>query len=507
MFKLNDLLQPLRQRRRAEPVPAAPDSVDVIAPPHAITRRSYAPCRFQGYADERSAQHVNGWVWNLADADERVEIEAVLAGTNEVLDRTCADQFRWGLADMGIGDGLHAYYIRFPRALTDAELDQMEIRCVRDGHVLELSPYLTREYNPINFVAMDIVDNCNLRCPFCLYDYANTRTTNFMNQETLAAALRFVPYTTNGNFWFSCLHEPTLHPKLTEYIDQVPADLRRKLFYTTNLAKRMPPAYFAWLAESGMSHINISIESLEPALYERMRKGARHRIFMENWDKLIPALQAGSNPPRLRYITMAYQSNLRELPALVKHLHEERLAWQVELRYSFDVAHMPAAFKREEFLQPRDWLWLRNELRDYTADQLLLNLPPGLDLPPAGSNSIPQILTETAEIPPPSAGEEWPAAELPNDDGPADPPASNAPADAQALLGQPINFNFPELSAESRAKYMRGRYEFQLAANGVLRVSRAASNHKDGDHSDGLLLTTHIRNIEDPEEFIRSLPL
>ena len=77
---------------------------------------------------------------------------------------------------------------------------------------------------------MDIVDNCNLRCPFCLYDYANTRTTHFMTEQTIEAALRFLPYTRDGEFWFSCLHEPTLHPKLTSFIDKVPPEYRRKLF-------------------------------------------------------------------------------------------------------------------------------------------------------------------------------------------------------------------------------------------------------------------------------------
>ena len=38
------------------------------------------------------------------------------------------------------------------------------------------------------------------------------------------------------------------------------------------LARRMPPVYFEWLAESGMHHLNISIESVKPELYERMRK-------------------------------------------------------------------------------------------------------------------------------------------------------------------------------------------------------------------------------------------
>ncbi|EQD45607.1 molybdenum cofactor biosynthesis protein A, partial [mine drainage metagenome] len=163
--------------------------------------------------------------------------------------------------------------------------------------------------------------------------------------ETIAAALRFLPFVAEGKFWFSCLHEPTLHPQLMAFIDKAPREYRRKIFYTTNLAKRMPQAYFAWLADSGLHNINVSIESRNPALYERMRKGARYRIFQENWDHLLAAFAQGSAPPALRYIAMAYKANFRELPDLVAFLIERRRAAQVEIRFTFDVAHLPAAFR------------------------------------------------------------------------------------------------------------------------------------------------------------------
>ena len=223
---------------------------------------------------------------------------------------------------------------------------------------------------------MDIVNNCNLRCPFCLYDYAGTNTTHYMTEQTLASALTLLPYVRDGQFWFSCLHEPTLHPRLMAFIDTVPRAYRRKVFYTTNLAKRMPDSYFAWLAESGLYNINISIESRDPAVYERMRKGARHRIFQENWDKLLAAFACAAEPPRLRYIAMAYKSNIEELPELATYLLEERRAWQVEYRYTFDMPYIPPAFRQAEFLDAADWVRLRERLPAYPLERLLLLAPP-----------------------------------------------------------------------------------------------------------------------------------
>ena len=71
--------------------------------------------------------------------------------------------------------------------------------------------------------AMDIVDNCNLRCPIL-----RVRLQQDLCHEhdgpgaTLEAVLRFLPYTLDSNFWFSCLHEPALHPDFTAYLNRVP---------------------------------------------------------------------------------------------------------------------------------------------------------------------------------------------------------------------------------------------------------------------------------------------
>jgi sulfatase maturation enzyme AslB (radical SAM superfamily) len=405
--------------------------------------------------DGVSCRHAEGWAFNPANPTERVDVEIVLATTGEVLADTRADLPKWGLT---IGDGRHAFYIRFQRELTAEERPLVRVRTMRDGADLPISAEIP--YEPILFVAGDIVDNCNLRCPFCLYDYANTNRTTFMSEETIDAALRFLPYTTDGNFWFSCLHEPTLHPQLMAYIDKVPPEYRRRLFYTTNLAKRMPEGYFSWLAETAMHHINVSIESRDPAIYERMRKGARHRIFMENWDKLVAAFRNGSAPPKLRYIAMAYKSNLRELPELVKYLLEERNGSQIELRYTFDELHIDPAFKAAEFLEPDDWRWLRDELAHYPSDKLQMEFPLGLVLPPVGSNEL--------------------------------PPASVVAA--------------PTLSIEKRlaAAFLRGRYSFRLSADGTLQVNRALSDY--GITDPPVIKTLNVRDIADVERFIAELP-
>jgi MoaA/NifB/PqqE/SkfB family radical SAM enzyme len=370
MMRLRSLLGWNRDRRAALPV----DEVALAAP---------FACR--GSVEAVSAEHVEGWIQSLADPDARVEYEVVLPATGEVLARGRADQFRHGQYAAGIGDGAHGFLARLPRALSGAECGKLAVRACGTGAPLPRSPALRTAFEPVLHVAMDIVDNCNLRCPFCLFDYSRTRTTNFMTEETVDAALRFLPYVRDGQFWFSCLHEPTLHPRLMAYVDKIPAVYRRKVFYTSNLAKRMPPAYFAWLADTGLHNINISIESTRPELYERMREGARWRIFKENWDALLAAARDGKAPPRLRYIVMAYKSNAAELPDLARYLIEERQAWMVELRYTFDVPHIPAEFRAAEFLDADEWLGLRDRLAAVPQDRVSVEMPPTIVSPGAAA--------------------------------------------------------------------------------------------------------------------------
>ncbi|MBE7212236.1 MAG: radical SAM protein, partial [Gluconacetobacter diazotrophicus] len=224
-----------------------------------------------GLVVELSVRHAHGWVRDLTDPSRRLDCRAIVTTSGEIVGEGRADQFKHGLSAGGIGDGTYSFWFTFRRILTEEELGQTRIKVAGTDGEIGFAGNAGREFMPVLHVAMDIVDNCNLRCPFCLYDYGSTRATHFMSAETLGAALRYLEYTQDGEFWFSCLHEPTLHPDLVAYVDSVPPEYRRKLFFTTNLAKRMPESYFGWLASNGMHHINVSIESMRPEIYEKMR--------------------------------------------------------------------------------------------------------------------------------------------------------------------------------------------------------------------------------------------
>lgn len=334
---------------------------------------------WQGYVDERTTRHVAGWLRDLANPQRRVPYEVIrhTAEGPEVLGWGVADRYTTQLARIGVGDGSHGFYAFFPSPLDAKERDSVEVHPVGAEWHAEHAPEMKTDFQPISHVAMDIVDNCNLRCPFCVVDYSAVRHTNCMSEETFRDAMRLLPYVTEGNFWLSCLHEPSLHPGLVEFIRMVPEVWRNKIMYTTNLAKRMPQEYFDFLAESGVHHINISLESMEAGTYEYFRKGARHRIFLENWRRLCACFDSACRPPKLRYNIMAYRSNLKEIPKLVGLLLEQGLAWQVEVRHTFDEAHIAQQFRDAEYLDTGEWSWLQAELSSQDSRRVLLLAPLG----------------------------------------------------------------------------------------------------------------------------------
>ena len=332
------------------------------------------PTRFQGYLDERSIRHVAGWARNLDASSDKLALEISIG--DRVIGHTTADQFSKTLVEIGVGDGVHAFHHVFDVPLTPAERDFLEVRVIASMQSLQHAPEIRSEYEPIAHLAMDIVNNCNLRCPFCVVDYAGTKSTRLMSDAVFQSALRLIPYVTDGNFWLSCLHEATLHPRLIDFIAAVPREYRRKIYYTTNLAKRMPEAYFQAICEAGLHHLNISLESLDPATYERMRAGAKFPIFQDNWNRLLAHHATGSAPPRLRYNIMCYRSNLKSIPQLVKTLLADKRAWQVELRHTYDVAHIPEYFRATEFLTTNEWAWLFDQLSGHDPAQVVLLPPP-----------------------------------------------------------------------------------------------------------------------------------
>lgn len=167
-------------------------------------------------------------------------------------------------------------------------------------------------------MAGDIVNNCNLRCPFCIVDYSNIRGLKLMTPETFRRATELLPPVPPGNFWLSCLHEPTMPPRFIEFVESVPAAYRDRISFTTNLCKGLPEDLLERLANSGVHSIGVSFDSRQPELFAKLRPPARYEVFEQDLVRLAGFLKTSRRRPRLRFISIAFKGNRTELPGLVR---------------------------------------------------------------------------------------------------------------------------------------------------------------------------------------------
>jgi len=221
---------------------------------------------------------------------------------------------------------------------------------------------LTLEPQPaLELVAGDIVNNCNLRCPFCLTDYALTRGTKSMDATTYAHSLNLLPLVPESAFWLSCMHEPSLNPAFGPFLELVPAELRRRVSFTTNFAKKLDDTLLRAIAESGVHSVRISIDSHDPDLFGQLRKGARYEVFIDNLTRYAAIMRETPGAPLLHIITMAFRDNLAELPDLVRWCHEEVGARFHEVRFMYYLPHV-AEWGAEHIMSLADWEQLKRDL-------------------------------------------------------------------------------------------------------------------------------------------------
>lgn len=207
---------------------------------------------------------------------------------------------------------------------------------------------------PLELVAGDIVNNCNLRCPFCLTDYALTRGTKQMDATTYAHSLALLPLVPESAFWLSCMHEPSLNPAFGPFIDLIPANLRRRVSFTTNFAKKLDNELLRTIAESGVHSVRISIDSHDPTLFGQLRKGARYEVFIDNLTRYAAIMRETPDAPLLHIITMAFKDNLAELPELVRWCHDEIGARFHEVRFMYYLPHV-AEWGAEHIMSLAEW--------------------------------------------------------------------------------------------------------------------------------------------------------
>lgn len=180
---------------------------------------------------------------------------------------------------------------------------------------------LTRRFTK---VSMDITSRCNARCKFCYNTFGQKED---MEMDLYGKMLQVLPYTKNSGFFLSGQYEPTLHPQFYRIAQLIPQQFRNKGSLTTNLCKPFTDEELNDLARCHLHHINISLETYDPALYTALT-GVEEVHFYENLARLRSVFSRYAHPPRLQLVTMVLKSNYDELLELAERAHNEILPYR-----------------------------------------------------------------------------------------------------------------------------------------------------------------------------------
>lgn len=213
------------------------------------------------------------------------------------------------------------------------------------------------------FISVDITSNCNLRCPFCLNDFAKNKKNILMTEACFDKVLKLLPLVYANNFFTSCLYEPFLHPRFVDFLEKIPAAMRQRAFFTTNLTLPIPDESFKRLSRLHLSYINISLDSLNPGIYESIRQGAKFDRFKDNLERMVKIFSSENSPTPLRYITVVLNSNFHEIPQLVETCHRHYLSSCNEIRFVYQAGHLSLEWKKENLITNPQWA----ELEDFCA--------------------------------------------------------------------------------------------------------------------------------------------
>jgi hypothetical protein len=125
-----------------------------------------------GFVDRTEEGSVLGWAADLDNPDHPVVVEIREGGT--LVTSAVADLYRRDLELAHIGNGRHAFHCSLPASYSG--LSEIVVTARIQGTDV-LLPYQGKTEFPaetpplFNYIAADIVNNCNLRCPFCVVDY------------------------------------------------------------------------------------------------------------------------------------------------------------------------------------------------------------------------------------------------------------------------------------------------------------------------------------------------
>jgi cyclic pyranopterin phosphate synthase len=158
--------------------------------------------------------------------------------------------------------------------------------------------------NTIDYLRISLIDRCNFRCHYCVPEGAKLDyllQQELLNYRELLTLLKEVFIPLGFNKFRLTGGEPLLRPGVVDFVGEV-ASLSGcdDLAMTTNgflLDKLAKPLY-----DAGLRRINISLDSLNPEIFDKMIGNGGKSRWEQTWQGIQTAYEVGFNPLKLNVV-------------------------------------------------------------------------------------------------------------------------------------------------------------------------------------------------------------
>lgn len=168
----------------------------------------------------------------------------------------------------------------------------------------------------LNRLQIEITTGCNLRCAGCQRTLGMGKgdwVNRHMEPELFAKVIANAPAATY--VVLQGIGEPSLHPRLEQLITIAKASGKYgDISFNTNALAREPEAFVAWKA-LGLSHVSISVDSLNPVTAEKARAGTDVVRLRQAITKLVALFEG-----RVTFSVVVSKANLGEMTSLLAEL-------------------------------------------------------------------------------------------------------------------------------------------------------------------------------------------
>lgn len=158
----------------------------------------------------------------------------------------------------------------------------------------------------IDYLRISLIDRCNFQCQYCMPEGADLQYVlqqEWLTRSELLVLLREVFIPLGFNRFRLTGGEPLIRPDVVEIVRDIAAlPQTQDLSMTTNAFLLAAKAQA--LREAGLHRLNISLDSLDPEVFQQIVGGRGRSRWYQVWQGIQAAHRAGFSPLKLNVVVI-----------------------------------------------------------------------------------------------------------------------------------------------------------------------------------------------------------